>query len=287
MTKKTEVTVANPTTVAVPEYLLGLKSNIQPQAAAIAQLSIRGKFFRIVKDGQEMPLVEQTATGDTIPLQVLEVVVYAQSDPRSRVYYASDFSGDASAPPDCFSLDGERPDAMAIAPQASVCSKCPQAKKGSRRTKSGYLSTACVAQQRLVVAPVTALRDVCLLRLPATSLFDRETAGRPWQAWRQYNATLASLNIPSTAAVVTALRFDVVDYPKLVFKMQRYITPEEYPIVKEMSESPDVLRFVLPTVTSDEPSVTPSSPESSESSVTPPSSASSGGLSILAALMDE
>lgn len=275
-----QIVQSQATGIEVPEYLRNrLRGNIQVRTS-IPQLSIRGKMFRVIRDGKEIDLQEEV-NGELMPMRVFNVVVYAQSHPRSRVFYADSYSGDTSSLPDCFSLDGEKPDAMSVSPQAESCARCPHNVKGSRVTKSGFKSTACVAQRRLVVAPVGALSDILLLRLPATSMFDRNTDGQPWMAWHQYNTWLVSNGIQSTAEVVTALKFDNVDYPKLVFKMVRYISSDELTIVEQLYDSDAVLRLVRP---SDQPtSAAPSEPaESAE-----PSKPTGAGLAAIAHLIDD
>ena len=89
---------------------------------------------------------------------------------------------------------------------------------------------------------------VLQLTLPATSVFGKEDGDkRPLQAFAR---NLALQNPPiSPEMVVTRMKFDTkAEAPKLHFAPNRWLTPEEYEIVKAQGESDDAKRAVVMTV---------------------------------------
>jgi hypothetical protein len=86
------------------------------------------------------------------------------------------------------------------------------------------------------------------LTLPATSVFGKEEGDkRPLQAYARY---LAVQNPPvNPEQIVTEMRFDTkAESPKLHFKPVRWLTDDEYEIIKEQAESADAQRAVVMTV---------------------------------------
>jgi len=86
------------------------------------------------------------------------------------------------------------------------------------------------------------------LTLPATSVFGKEEGDkRPLQAYARY---LAVQNPPvNPEQIVTEMRFDTkAESPKLFFKPVRWLTDDEYEVIKEQAESADAQRAVVMTV---------------------------------------
>ena len=86
------------------------------------------------------------------------------------------------------------------------------------------------------------------LTLPATSVFGKEEGDkRPLQAYARY---LAVQNPPvNPEQIVTEMRFDTkAESPKLFFKPVRWLTDEEYEIIKAQGETADAQRAVVMTV---------------------------------------
>jgi hypothetical protein len=130
--------------------------------------------------------------------------------------------------------------------QAVTCMSCPQEHRWfwSR-------STAVLAATNSVLAVVLANNpsgDVMQLTLPATSVFGKEEGDkRPLQAYARY---LAVQNPPvNPEQIVTEMRFDTkAESPKLIFKPVRWLTDDEYEVIKEQAESADAQRAVVMTV---------------------------------------
>jgi hypothetical protein len=89
---------------------------------------------------------------------------------------------------------------------------------------------------------------VLQLTLPATSVFGKEDGDkRPLQAFAR---NLAMQNPPiSPEMIVTRMKFDTkAEAPKLHFAPSRWLTDEEYAIVKTQGDSDEAKRAVVMTV---------------------------------------
>ena len=83
------------------------------------------------------------------PTNKLEVVIVNASKHIARTFYAKAWYPKAdSAPPDCWSNDGEKPDASIKEPQHSSCVGCPQDINGSGQGTT----KACRKNRRIAVA---------------------------------------------------------------------------------------------------------------------------------------
>lgn len=240
--------------IAVPDYLMAAvpQSNIDGGGASMPSLSIRGKVFRIIKDGAETVMQRfDPQLKEAVPLQMIHVIVLDQGSYGARVYYSGAYDPESAAKPTCFSLDGKMPDAAVAQPQAKTCALCPHAVKGSKMSLSGMPTTACTLQRRLAVVPANAPdHPALLLRLPPTSAFDKGTknAQSGWFAWRQYLDFLQSKGVAHTAQVITAARFDpAAETPKLLFRPERFLTEEEAAVVLPRIDSPEVRSMLYPS----------------------------------------
>jgi hypothetical protein len=192
--------------------------------------------FRLVAGGKEVAAIDD---------RHLEVIIVKAAPKVSRIFYASSYDADNITGPDCWSNDGERPDPSAANKQAVTCMNCPKNQAGSGQGNS----RACRYQQRLaVVLANNPSGDVMQLTLPATSVFGKEEGDkRPLQAYARY---LAVQNPPvNPEQIVTEMRFDTkAESPKLFFKPVRWLTDDEYEVIKTQAESDDAQRAVVMTV---------------------------------------
>jgi len=121
---------------------------------------------------------------------------------------------------------------------------CPQNQAGSGTGNS----RACRYQQRLaVVLENDPSGSVMQMVLPATSVFGKEEGDkRPLQAFARY---LAAQNPPiNPEQIVTRMKFDTKsESPKLHFAPTRWLTDDEYEIVKEQAQSADAMKAVVMT----------------------------------------
>ena len=200
------------------------------------RISIKGGVFRLLAGGKEIAAIDE---------RFLDVIIVKAAPKVSRIFYAKSYDGDNITGPDCWSNDGDRPDASAENKQAASCMSCPQNIAGSGQGNS----RACRYQQRLAVVLENNIEGAVLqLTLPATSVFGKEDGDkRPLQAFAR---NLALQNPPiSPEMVVTRMKFDTkAEAPKLHFAPNRWLTPEEYEIVKAQGESDDAKRAVVMTV---------------------------------------
>lgn len=200
------------------------------------RISIKGGVFRLVAGGKEVASIDE---------RHLNVIIVKAAPKVSRIFYAGAYDAEKITGPDCWSNDGETPDASIKAPQSSACHNCPQNQAGSGQGNS----RACRYQQRLaVVLADDPAGDVLQLTLPATSVFGKEEGDkRPLQAYARY---LAVQNPPvNPEQIVTEMRFDTkAESPKLFFKPVRWLTDDEYEQVQVQANSPEAQRAVVMTV---------------------------------------
>ena len=203
---------------------------------SVKRISIKGGVFRLVAGGKEVASIDD---------RNLDVIIVKAAPKVSRIFYSSSYDADNITGPDCWSNDGERPDPTAENKQSDTCLNCPKNQAGSGQGNS----RACRYQQRLaVVLANNPEGDVLQLTLPATSVFGKEDGDkRPLQAYARY---LAVQNPPvNPEQIVTEMRFDTkAESPKLYFKPVRWLSEEEYEVVKTQAASSDAQRAVVMTV---------------------------------------
>lgn len=203
---------------------------------SIKRISVKGGVFRLIAGGKEVASIDD---------RHLDVVIVNAAPKVSRTFYAGQFiEGEAKAP-DCWSANGDTPDASIESPQAASCASCPQNIKGSGQGDS----RACRFSQRLAVVLANDVDggDVMQLTLAATSIFGKEEGDdkRPLQAYARY---LAAQNI-SPEMVVTRLKFDTkAAVPKLFFQPARWLDDVEYAAALEKGQSEDAKRAITMTV---------------------------------------
>ena len=199
------------------------------------RISIKGGVWRMMVNGKEIAKNEERS---------MNVVIVAAAEKVSRTFYAKQYSeGGEITAPDCWSADGETPDAKAQSPQAKRCFDCPQNVKGSGQGDS----RACRYSQRLAVVLANDIRgDVFQLTLPAASIFGAGETGK-WPL-QTYAKMIGSKGVPITA-VVTEMRFDTNSAtPKLTFKPVRVLEPNEHEAAIEQGKSASAQRAITMTV---------------------------------------
>jgi hypothetical protein len=198
------------------------------------RISIKGGVFRLVAGGKEIASIEE---------RHLDVIVVKAAPKVSRIFYAKSYDGDNITGPDCWSNDGEKPDASIKAAQSATCMTCPQNIAGSGQGNS----RACRYQQRMAVMLADNPDDVLQLTLPATSVFGKEDGDkRPLQAYVRHLA-LASPPV-DVEKIVTRMKFDTkAESPKLFFAPVRWLTTVEYELGKAKSMTQEALDAVRMT----------------------------------------
>jgi hypothetical protein len=178
------------------------------------RITLRGRVFRLIDGGKEI-------AKNTDPF--MDVVIVNGSRTVQKAYYESEYDPEETSAPDCWSSDGERPDADAASPQGTHCKECPQSIKGS----GGPNRAACRFSMRLaVVLKNNIAGDIYQLILPQKSLFGQgDIEHMPFLQYGKYVAQSGyNLNMLSTR-----LAFDTdSDYPKLVFSNAGWLDEQDY-----------------------------------------------------------
>lgn len=226
----------------VPAHLQNAGTNDMAEGVGggFGIISYRGKVWRTKFRGVETAMMREDGSG---PKAMIEVVVVRAAPNLSKIFFESGYVEGSSAAPDCFSTNGVVPDPAANKKQARACGGCPKNAWGSRVTDAGKLVKACSDSKRLAVVPAGDLKNEAmggpmLLRVPAASLQDMATftnmmAGQGFN----YNTYVMSIG------------FDINDaFPKFVFKAVRPLTPDEFALVKELSEGPIAQRILVEAV---------------------------------------
>jgi len=183
---------------------------------SVKRITLRGRVFRLVDGGKE--IAKNTEAH-------MDVVVVSGSRSVQKSYYAAEYNAEETSIPDCWSSDGERPDADVENPQASICKDCPQAIKGA----GGPGRAACRYSWRLgVVLRNNVGGDIFQLILPQKSIFGTgDVDHMPFLQYAKYVASSGyNLNM-----LATRLTFDTdSDFPKLVFSNSEFLDKPTYQI---------------------------------------------------------
>lgn len=225
----------------LPAYLKELELDATTKAlmggggGEMKRISIKGGVWRMMVNGKEIAKNEERS---------MNVVIVAAAEKVSRTFYMKQYTegGEVTAP-DCWSADGEVPDAKAANPQAKRCLDCPQNVKGSGQGDA----RACRYSQRLAVVLANDIKgDVFQLTLPAASIFGAGEPGK-WPL-QTYAKMIGSKGVPITA-VVTEMRFDTNSAtPKLTFKPVRVLEPAEHEAAIAQGKTPAAQRSITMTV---------------------------------------
>lgn len=198
------------------------------------RISIEGSVWRLLVNGKEVAQKEE---------RTLNAVIVAAAPKVVRTYYAGAYKKGVAAPPDCWSADGDTPDATATNPQNPSCVGCPQNIKGSGQGDS----RACRFSRRLAVVLDNDLNgDIYQLTLPSTSIFGEGEAGK-WPL-EMYAKMIGAKGIPITS-VVTEMRFDTGSAtPKVTFKPVRFLEADEHATVIEQGKTSTAQKAITMTV---------------------------------------
>jgi hypothetical protein len=193
--------------------------------SAPPRISIKGGRFRIVQDGAES-ILDQT---------FIDVVIVGANPHLSKTFYAKAWDKDAEpAGPDCFSLDGLKPDPSVEAPENDICASCPKNAWGSKVMPNGQQTKACSDQKRLaVVAADDPTGDIYLLQVTPSAL----------KGLNKFQKELSIRGIPPEI-VRTKVSFDPdVSYPKLVFSFAGFLDEATQSAVDSLFGSIPVLEI--------------------------------------------
>jgi len=189
----------------------------------VKRISLRGRVFRLVDGGKEV-------AKNTDPH--LDVIVVNGSTTVQKTFHAGAYSAEETSIPDCWSSNGEHPDAEVETPQATNCKDCPKAIKGS----AGGSKTACRFSQRIaVVLANNPGGDVYQLVIPSLSLFGAgDMEHMPFLQYARYVGNSGfNLNM-----LITRLTFDTdSDVPKLYFSNVEFLDVDAHNLVIEQGQT--------------------------------------------------
>ena len=195
-------------------------------------------IFRKEIGGKEMGKVK----GD------LNVVIVNSSPKVGRIFYAAQWTPDAKpVPPDCFSNDGNIPDAGSTNKQADRCDSCPQNIKGSGMGNS----KACRYSRRIAVLLEddfgTALEgEVYQMNLASKSLFG-ESQSPTAHTFESYVKYLGN-NGKSLDWYITKLSFNEDnDNQSILFSAVEHINRSQYDVITKVGNTPEVQKMVTMT----------------------------------------
>lgn len=203
-------------------------------SSGFPSLSIKGKVFAIVRDG-ERTILPNPKDPDS-PATSIDAVLVKANKGTSKVFYANgyDESGE-NKKPDCFSNEGTRPDPSVENPQAKSCALCPNNQWGSKvGDKGNSKGKACQDSVRMAIAAADLLNDPMLLRVPPASI----------RALGEYGKMLDKRGV-SYNMVVTKIGFDMESpTPKLTFKPVGLLSEDAYNEVQMVIAS-DAVQNIL------------------------------------------
>lgn len=225
---------------ALPSYLKNVdlsefNNDLTAHASSgFPSLSIKGKTFAVVRDGERTilrnPLDPESAATN------VDVVLVKANKGTSKVFYINgyDESGE-NKKPDCFSNDGQKPDASVEAPQSKSCALCPNNQWGSKvGDKGNSKGKACQDSVRMAIATADLINDPMLLRVPPASI----------RALGEYGKMLDKRGV-SYNMVVTKIGFDMESpTPKLTFKPIGLLSEEAFNEVQTVIAS-DTVQNIL------------------------------------------
>ena len=222
---------------ALPDMASAAQAGIQ---ASFAVVGFKGKNWRIKHRGDDKLLLDQRG----VPVPSLDVVIVGISPNISKIFYEGKFvEGQETGAPECFSVDGIKPDPAAQKKQAENCATCPMNIWGSRITDAGKKAKRCQDSRRIAVVPAYDVPNAgyggpMLLRVPPTSL----------SALASYTADMQRVGA-QPYMVRTQIVFDFnVAYPLFKFAALGWVDDQTAPQVVEAIQHPLIERMLSEAV---------------------------------------
>jgi hypothetical protein len=189
------------------------------------QANINGTFKKMVNGEQ---------VGNAIRGEFNAIVVGMLTN-VSRIFYKEKFDPNKEATlPNCWSNNGDKPEAGASDPQHSNCADCPKNIKGSGQNGG----KACRYQRRVsLLLEGDESGTVYQFNIPAKSLFGKGTGNiHPFESYVKFLVN----NSMSPDLVVTNISFDSnAETMELVFSPVREVSDAEYELILAAQERPE------------------------------------------------
>jgi hypothetical protein len=211
-------------------------------------MSIKGKVFTLSR-GDEKTVLPNPKDPES-PATSIDVVIVKVNKGTSKVFYLNGYKEGEQAKPDCFSNNGDRPDAGSKQPQSKSCQTCAHNQWGSKIGENGGKGKACQDSVRIAIAPPDQVNDPMLLRVPPASI----------KALGELGTACAKRGVPYNAAV-TKISFDLASAtPKLLFKPVGLLDDATFAVVQEVANS-DIVRNITGNGFTAEPAPALAEPE--------------------------
>ena len=198
------------------------------------QTSNKG-FFRKIINGEQV--------GEPIRDE-FEAVIVNMLPKVSRIYYKDKFDPNKEATlPNCWSNQGDKPEAGALDKQHSNCAECPMNVKGSGDNGG----KACRFQRRIAIMLAgDTSGDIYQFNIPAKSLFGKGSGNEhPFESYIKF--LLSNREAPDT--VMTKISYDLdADSMELLFTPVRSLTDEEFDLVSSVQTAPEAVAYTKITV---------------------------------------
>lgn len=199
------------------------------------QTNTNGTFKRIVGGEQ----IGKAIRGE------FNAIIVAMLPKVSRTFYAGKYDPNAKPTlPDCWSNNGDTPEAKAPNRQAANCASCKNNIDGSGENGKGK---ACRFQRRVaLLLEGDVSGDTYQFNIPARSLFGKGNGNtHPFESYVRFLAA----NEESVDYVVTNIAYNLdADTMELQFTPARPITDAEYELVVAAQADPATQRLVQLTV---------------------------------------
>ena len=216
-------------------------------AASFPHISIKGKVFTLVKDG-ERKVLRREIDGELVPRSSVPLVT-VRANTKARTYFSKQYVEGENAIPDCQSFDGIAPTAQSPNKQATKCAICPHAAWGTGSDKG--TGTACSKVTLLAVKDPENPGMNLMLRVPPASRPSFTDACKQGQ----------SRNIPYNALVLRVSFHPEAAMPQLVFTPTALVSDELYAQIEQEYASQEVLDMLgLNTQAAVEKAAAPAAP---------------------------
>jgi len=219
--------------LALPAHIKAMLGDADDLSASVGigypVLSIKGSKWTLIRNKDRQ--VIKLPNNPEVPAPSVEVVIIRANPNLSRAYYPSGYTEGSSDKPSCYSNDGTKPGAESSEPQAKSCAVCPHNVWGTGPNGKGY---ACAQARRIAVAPVGALTDPMLLRVPPASL----------KPLAEYGTQLKARGVAYNS-VTTKISFDEHEAtPKLVFRPVSLVSEDMAKTIIAVRDSEVVLAIL-------------------------------------------
>lgn len=215
---------------AVPEYLKkfmdqgGTKDadSMASASVSVPRISLKGKKFQFINGDEESKKADE--------IHVVILGVDPEGPRMIKTFYKSGYNPADTAPPDCSSSDGVRPDSWVQNPVSDSCNGCPKNVFGSATSPTGKKTKACRDAKRLWLAkPDDVAGTVYGLNVPVTSLKDMA----------EYGKEIRSANLPLSAVITRMYMDEDSEFPKIHFQRVGFLNEETGLKAIERNESRD------------------------------------------------